>query len=284
MITSDCFPFVRIDLANPNNASRAQVACGKVISWPARPADACALPAHRPAQDRYQLPAAAFLENRSLLPRRASASARTRTRSAARIIPILAALESDGPEAVFDQIAEAPGDRLLISAEELCPGKCRPPDSAAAIRGAALRHFDPHVVIFLRRQDFLKESVYAEIVKGWFAGDILERHSLRLRPRRARSALEETFGADRVHVVLYHDPGPNDIVGELLAATRTHLDRARLRPVEPRNVSMHRRKVLFLGQVPKPGLWTTRGRAGCRTSSPGWWRARTRSRTTACDS
>ena len=138
-------------------------------------------------------------------------------------------------------------------------------------------------MIFLRRQDFLKESVYAEIVKGWFAGDILSDTHYDYDHAGRVAALEETFGPDRVHVVLYHDPGPNDIVGELLAATRTHFDRTRLHPVEPRNVSMHRRKVLFSARF-RNRLWTTRGRAGCRTSSPGWWHVRTRSRTTACNS
>ena len=55
-----------------------------------------------------------------------------------------------------------------------------------------------------------------------------------------------------MHVALYRDPGPNDIVGDLLAATGTAVDRDRLAPVPRQNVSMHRRKTLFLGQMPKP--------------------------------
>ena len=49
--------------------------------------------------------------------------------------PILAALESEGPEAVFDQIAEAPGERLLISAENMSwkmPTVPNPPRLSAA--------------------------------------------------------------------------------------------------------------------------------------------------------
>ncbi len=53
-------------------------------------------------------------------------------------------------------------------------------------------------------------------------------------------------------MALYRDPGPNDIVGDLLALTGTAVDRARLRPIAPRNVSMHRRKTLFLAGMPKP--------------------------------
>ena len=106
-----------------------------------------------------------LLENRSLLLEAGLSLGRYQDPVSGTHHPILAALENE-PEAVFDRIAEAPGARLLISAEDLS-WKIRPSESAAAIRGAALRHFDPHVVIFLRRQDFLKESVYAEIVKGW---------------------------------------------------------------------------------------------------------------------
>jgi hypothetical protein len=172
--------------------------------------------------------------------------------------PILAALEEEGPEAVLDRVAEAPGARVLVSAEDLS-WVLRSRDRAAAIRDAARRRFDPHVVIFLRRQDFLKESVYAEIVKGWFAGDILGDTHYDYDHAGRVAALEEVFGADRVHVALYHDPGPNDIVGTLLAATATDLDPARLRPVPPQNVSMGRRKALFLGQIPKPAdAWADR--------------------------
>ena len=84
---------------------------------------------------------------------------------------IVAAIDREGPEAVFARAAEAPGARLLISTEGLCE-RLLDPGYAAALAAAAARHFDPHVVIVLRRQDFLKESLYAEEAKSSFAGTI----------------------------------------------------------------------------------------------------------------
>jgi hypothetical protein len=165
--------------------------------------------------------------------------------------PILEAIDRDGPEAVLARVAEAPGERLLVSAEELST-RLLDPRYAAALAAAAARHFEPHLVVFLRRQDFLKESAFAEIVKDWYWGDIRDDDHYHFDHEGRVAALEAAFGRGRVRVALYRDPGPNDILGALLAATDTRLDPARLRPIDPRNVSMHRRKTLFLAGVPKP--------------------------------
>ena len=166
--------------------------------------------------------------------------------------PLLAAIEAEGPEAVFDRVAGAPGARVLISAEELSQEMNDRPGYLAALHAAAARHFEPRLVIFLRRQDFLKESVYAQVVKDWFEGTIHEDTHYDYDHAARLARLEAVFGANRVHVALYRDQGPNDIVGDLLAATDTRIDRARLHPIPPQNVSMHRRKLLFLAGFPKP--------------------------------
>jgi hypothetical protein len=166
--------------------------------------------------------------------------------------PILAAIEREGPEAVFARASETPGERLLISAEELSEGLNARPGYLAAIHAAAARHFEPHLVVFLRRQDFLKESAYAEAVKDWLAGPIQDDDHYDYDHAARIARLEAVFGPARVHVMLYRDPGPNDLVGDLLGATGTAVDRDRLTPVPRQNVSMHRRKTLFLGQMPKP--------------------------------
>jgi hypothetical protein len=107
-------------------------------------------------------------------------------------------------------------------------------------------------VIFLRRQDMLKESIFTQAVKTWYTGPIAAEthydydHDARLR------ALEGLFGRENVHVVLYRDGGPNDITGGLLAALGLDLDRSRLVAVPPQNVSMHRRMVRFMSELPKP--------------------------------
>ena len=126
------------------------------------------------------------------------------------------------------------------------------PGYLAAVHAAAARHFEPHLVVFLRRQDFLKESVYAEAAKTWLDGGIHDDHHYDFDHAARLAQLEAVFGPARVHVALYRDPGPNDLIGDLLAAAGTPIDRARLKEVAPLNVSMPRRKTLFLGQMPKP--------------------------------
>jgi hypothetical protein len=197
-----------------------------------------------------------FLENRDLLLAAGLGAGPWQHPVSGSHHPILAALDREGAEAVFARAADCPGDRLLISAEEL-GSRLQEPGTAAALHAAASRHFDPHVVLFLRRQDMLKESVFAEIVKDWYAGDILGDDHYDYDHAGRVAALEAVFGPDRVRVALYRDPGPNDIVGDLLAATGTRLDPAVLRAVAPQNVSMHRRKTLFLAAMPKPADATT---------------------------
>ena len=68
------------------------------------------------------------------------------------------------------------------------------------------------------------------------------------------------FGRANVKVALYQDGGANDLLGALIAALELGIDRARLRPIPPQNVSMHRRQVLFMSQLPKKAPRPGRGR------------------------
>ncbi len=164
--------------------------------------------------------------------------------------PIIQAIETEGADRVFDAVAQTPGDSVLISAEELCI-VMQDPVKAEAIRAAAARHFNPRIVIFIRRQDELKESVYSQVVKQWFVGGILDdehydyHHDARLR------ALEDVFGIENVTVRIY-EVDRKDIAGALLEVMGAVVDRSRLVEVAPQNVSMNRRKLVFLSRVPKP--------------------------------
>ena len=51
---------------------------------------------------------------------------------------------------------------------------------------------------------------------------------------------------------LYHDRGPNDVVADFLGALELGFDRGAAGDAPRQNASPHRRKVLFLSQVPKP--------------------------------
>lgn len=167
--------------------------------------------------------------------------------------PIIAAIERDGPVRVMAAAAACPGAKLLISAEELSrtlEDRAR----AIALRDAARAHFVPKIVVFLRRQDFFRESYYAETVKTWFSGPIQKENHFDLDHDARLVALEALFGAENVSVRLYHDPGPNDVFGSLMDCLGVAVDRSRLREIRPLNVTPHRRKVLFLSHVPKRHL------------------------------
>ena len=164
--------------------------------------------------------------------------------------PILEAFRTEGPARVFDRVAETPGDRVLLSVEQLSTDMLDRAQ-AEAWRDAARTHFNVKVVLFLRRQDYLKESVFSQIVKNWYAGSILDDHHYEYDYDRRVALLEDVFGADNVTVLIYRDPGPNDIVGDLLGALGVAVDRDRMTPIAAQNVSTSRRKVLFQSQVPK---------------------------------
>ena len=171
--------------------------------------------------------------------------------------PIIAAIERDGPVRVMAEAAACAGEKLLISAEELSR-LLEDRDRAIALRDAARAHFLPKIVVFLRRQDFFRESYYAETVKTWFSGPIQKENHFDLNHDARLAALEAIFGAENVSVRLYHDPGPNDVFGSLMDCLGVAVDRSRLQEIRPLNVTPHRRKVLFLSQVPKRRLQTSR--------------------------
>jgi hypothetical protein len=166
--------------------------------------------------------------------------------------PILAAIERAGPRRVLARVAARnPGLDTLVSAEELSR-HLEDEGRARALRDAARAHFDAvRLVVFLRRQDFLKESYYAEQVKLTLQGSIAETAGLDGDHAARLARLEAVFGEGSLAVRLYRDPGPNDVVGDFLSALELDLDPSELRPVERLNASLHRRKVVFLSHVPK---------------------------------
>ncbi|HVH02570.1 MAG TPA: hypothetical protein VM891_06425 [Amaricoccus sp.] len=172
--------------------------------------------------------------------------------------PLREAIRTRGLAATMDALAASPGEALAISSEHFC-SILLDTREAEAIRDAARRHFRPVVVVFLRRQDFWHESLYAESVKTFYDRTI-EAYAAEVLadgPEHDYDAclarLERVFGPEALRVRLFHDSGPNDVVAEFLAAVG--LAGRDLGPASPpprQNASPHRRKVLFLGQVPKP--------------------------------
>ncbi len=165
--------------------------------------------------------------------------------------PFRRALATRGIEAVMDDLAATPGERVILSSEQLSDWLDNP-GFAAGLHRAASRHFAVRILIFLRRQDFLKESLFAQVVKRWYEGDIAHETHYDYDHAGRISRLERAFGRPNIRVALYHDQGPNDIMGALLRAAEIDLDPGELDQIGRQNVSLHRRKVLFLSQVPKP--------------------------------
>ena len=170
------------------------------------------------------------------------------------------AIADEGLPAVMAALAASPGDSIAISSEQLSSILFEAPAEAEALRDAALPHFRPVVVVFLRRQDYWHESLYAQQVKTSYA-DTIEAYTEMMLGKypgdfdfdACLGRLERVFGPDNIRVRLYRDAGPNDVIADFLSALDLdRLDLAGARGVGRQNESPHRRKILFLSRVPKP--------------------------------
>ena len=175
------------------------------------------------------------------------------TRSDGKGLPMHRAIQAHGLESVMEQFAASPGEHLVISSEHLFDLLTDAPQ-AEAFRDAARRHFNPVVVVFLRRQDYWHESLYAQEVKTCYAGsidDFARDYSYDYDYDRGIAGLERIFGRDNVRVGLLRDTGTGAILEDFLAAVDIAFDQPPAR-TKPQNASPHRRKILFLSLVPKP--------------------------------
>jgi hypothetical protein len=178
------------------------------------------------------------------------------TLASGKSLPLRRAIAAKGLPAVMAELAASPGESLAISSEHLASIMV---DEAAAtaLRDAARRHFRPVVVVFLRRQDHWLESDYAQEVKTRLAGPI-EAYAAALAGDAGLdydaglARLERLFGRDGLRVLVYRDDGPNEVVAGFLAAIGLDPGLAAGAAAGRLNASPHRRKLLFLSQVPKP--------------------------------
>lgn len=140
--------------------------------------------------------------------------------------------------------------RLLLSAEDLSTHFLTPA-RAASIRDVFAKMFDIEIVLYLRRQDRLKESVFSEIVKRGFTGTIEQDSHYALDFLARLDTLADTFGRTALRVRLYREepPCPGWLVGDFCAAAE--LDAAALEGDATRhNRGFHRRKTLLLSEMP----------------------------------
>ena len=160
-------------------------------------------------------------------------------------------IRGQGLGAAMAALAASPGDDLVVSSEHLSVAM-RDRSFAEALRDAARRHFASKIVVFLRRQDRLKESLFSQEVKTWYTGDIQNEDSFDYDLDRQVADLEAVFGRENVIVLIYGSPGARDILAAFLSAIGAQVPRAALQELGKQNVSLHRRKVLMLSRVPKP--------------------------------
>jgi hypothetical protein len=144
-------------------------------------------------------------------------------------------------------------EHLLLSAEDLATHFLYP-RRAGAIRNTFAKLFDIEIVIYLRRQDRLKESVFSEIVKRGSTGSIEQDTHYALDFLARLDVLADTFGRDALRVRLYREEPMSE--GWLIDdfCTAAGLDRSALSVDGARhNTAFHRRKTLLLSEMPVGG-------------------------------
>jgi hypothetical protein len=161
------------------------------------------------------------------------------------------AIREQGIGPVMSRLAASPAEKLVVSSEHLSAAMldCR---IAEAVRDAARRHFTPRIIIFLRRQDYWKESVFAQVVKYWYSGDIQNRALVDYDLDRQVADLEAVFGRENVIVRIYQEGAHDDVLATFFAILGVGVPPVGRGENDRQNVSLHRRKVLFLSRVPKP--------------------------------
>lgn len=111
--------------------------------------------------------------------------------------------------------------------------------------------FDVSVVLYLRRQDFLKESVFAEVATTWYQGDIREENHYFYDFGVIVDRIVELFGAHALRLGIYYDDRPQDIAADFLGLCGSERLAPRLRPIPRERVSLDRRAVALLARCPK---------------------------------
>ena len=139
------------------------------------------------------------------------------------------------------------GALTVFSSESLFPWIDHNPDLAEQWAANCRAVYDQiTVLLFLRRQDHLMESIYAEAACRWHHGpfsslDYQFNHQARIFP------LQALFGSDAVQVGIVRD----DLPGWDVASEFQRLTGITLGAMERQNIRLHRRAVQFMSEVPK---------------------------------
>jgi hypothetical protein len=162
-----------------------------------------------------------------------------------------AALTSKGPQTFLRDLDWTKAHNVLVSSEALSHAFRDLSLAHDLRREAANQNIRIIIILFLRRQDFLKESVFSEVVKTWYCGSILEENHYDYDFNLRLINLENAFGKENIRICLYRDNATTPLSGLLLEQLDLSLNPEKVTDVGRQNVRMHRRKTLFMSQVPK---------------------------------
>lgn len=141
-------------------------------------------------------------------------------------------------------------DCTLVSSECLLTWLMNSPD-AAALPALLEPFFEVSVILYLRRQDYLKESVFAEVATTWYQGDIQTENHYSYDYSLFVDRIVEIFGAQSLRLGIYRDDQPQDLAADFLSlAGLGHLI-GQLSAITPERVSANRRQVALLALCDK---------------------------------
>lgn len=138
----------------------------------------------------------------------------------------------------------------LVSSECLLTWLMNSPD-AAALPALLEPFFEVSVVLYLRRQDYLKESVFAEVATTWYQGDIRDENHYTYDYSLFVDRVVELFGAHSLRLGIYRDDQPQDLAADFLSLAGLEHLTGRLSVIEPERVSDNRRQVALLALCAK---------------------------------
>ena len=138
----------------------------------------------------------------------------------------------------------------LLSSECLLTWLLNSPQ-AAELPALLEPHFDITVVLYLRRQDYHKESVFAEVATSWYQGDIREESHYTYDYSIFVDRLVELFGAEALRLGIYRDDRPQDLADDFLGLAGLERLRGWLGSIPPERVSHNRRQVALLALCSK---------------------------------
>jgi hypothetical protein len=122
---------------------------------------------------------------------------------------------------------------------------------APALAAELSRRFDVCVVLYLRRQDYLKESVFAEVACSWYQGDIQGEKHYAYDYSLFVDRLVALFGVEALRLGIYWDDRPQDLAADFLSLCGLERLIPRLSVIPPQRVSADRRQVALLARCPK---------------------------------